>query len=150
LMVVGNALRHRIKFVFQDLLLPAPVTAGLPGLLLGPNALGILNFSDSMADYSTILIAAVFASTSSSMDERGNMRTDARNICRYSTVMFLGQWGLFVLLGLYLFMPVFDTPNWFGMMLPVGFAGGFGTAAAVGGALEEIGASDAASLGFTS
>src|SRR5690625_857215 len=150
LLVIGNVLRHRIKFVFQDLLLPAPVTAGLLGLLLGPNALGILNFSDSMGDYTTILIALVFASMPYSMDVGGSMRKGARNMWAYSTVMFLGQWGLFILLGLYFFQPVFDTPDWFGMMLPVGFTGGFGTAAAVGGALEDIGASDAASLGFTS
>lgn len=36
------------------------------------------------------------------------------------------------------------------MMLPVGFVGGFGTAAAVGGSLDSIGAEAAASLGFTS
>lgn len=150
LLVIGNVLRHRIKFVFQDLLLPAPVTAGLLGLLLGPNALGILNFSDSMGDYTTILIAIVFASMAYSMDVGGSMRKGARNMWAYSTVMFLGQWGLFILLGLYFFQPVFDTPIWFGMMLPVGFTGGFGTAAAVGGALEDIGASEASSLGFTS
>ena len=34
LMVIGNVLRHKIKFVFQDLLLPAPITAGLLGLIL--------------------------------------------------------------------------------------------------------------------
>ena len=38
LMVIGNVLRYQVKFIFQDLLLPAPVTAGLIGLLLGPNA----------------------------------------------------------------------------------------------------------------
>src|SRR5699024_11443894 len=81
--------------------------------------LGILNFSDSMGDYSTILIAAVFASMAYSMDVGGNMRKGARNMWAYSTVMFLGQWGLFILLGLYFFRPVFDTPDWFGMMLPV-------------------------------
>ncbi|MDN6156324.1 MAG: sodium:glutamate symporter, partial [Corynebacterium casei] len=80
LLVIGNVLRHRIKFVFQDLLLPAPVTAGLLGLLLGPNALGILNFSDSMGDYTTILIAIVFASMAYSMDVGGNMRKGARNM----------------------------------------------------------------------
>ena len=56
----------------------------------------------------------------------------------------------FIVLGLFLFAPLFDTPNWFGMMLPVGFTGGFGTAAAVGGALEGVGADAASSLGFTS
>src|SRR5690625_3087212 len=119
LLVIGNVLRHRIKFVFQDLLLPAPVTAGLLGLLLGPNVLGIFKFSDSMGDYTTILIAVVFASMAYSMDVGGNMRKGARNMWAYSTVMFLGQWGLFILLGLYFFRPVFDTPDWFGMMLPV-------------------------------
>ena len=63
--------------------------------------------------------------------------------------MFLGQWGLFILLGLLLFGPVFNTPDWFGMMLPVGFVGGFGTAAAVGGAFGDIGVEEATSLGFT-
>ena len=80
LLVIGNVLRHRIKFVFQDLLLPAPVTAGLLGLLLGPNVLGIFKFSDSMGDYTTILIAVVFASMAYSMDVGGNMRKGARNM----------------------------------------------------------------------
>src|SRR5699024_8853327 len=127
LMVVGNVLRHRIKFVFQDLLLPAPVTAGLLGLLLGSNALGILNFSYSIVDYSTILIEFVFASIAYTIDIGVNMLKGAINMCAYSTVMFLGQWGLFILLGMYLFMQVFKNPNWFGMMLPVGFIDGFGT-----------------------
>ena len=51
----------------------------------------------------------------------------------YSASMFLGQWGIFVLLGVLVFVPVFGTDDWFGMMLPVGFVGGFGTAAAGGG-----------------
>lgn len=68
----------------------------------------------------------------------------------YSTGMFLGQWGLFILLGVLLFKPFFGTEDWFGMMLPVGFVGGFGTAAAVGHSLEEAGAVAASSLGFTS
>ncbi|MBM4648761.1 sodium:glutamate symporter, partial [Streptococcus pneumoniae] len=40
LMVIGNILRHQVKFIFQDLLLPAPITAGLLGLFVGPNVLG--------------------------------------------------------------------------------------------------------------
>lgn len=150
LMVIGNILRHRIKFMFQDLLLPAPITAGLLGLILGPNVLGVINFSDNLGDYTSILIAIVFASMAYSMEIGGSMRSGARNMWAYSTMMFTGQWGLFILLGLFLFLPIFDTPDWFGMMLPVGFTGGFGTAAAVGGALESVGADAASSLGFTS
>ena len=55
-----------------------------------------------------------------------------------------------MLAGIYLFKPVFGTEDWFGMMLPVGFVGGFGTAAAFGSALEDTaGAAAASSLGFT-
>ncbi|MDO5032749.1 sodium/glutamate symporter [Corynebacterium sp.] len=150
LMVIGNVLRHQVKFVFQDLLLPAPITAGLLGLLLGPNVLGWINFSDNLGSYTTLLIAVVFASMAYSMETGGNMGKGARNMWGYSTMMFTGQWGLFVVLGLLFFVPVFNTPDWFGMMLPVGFTGGFGTAAAVGGALEGVGAEAASSLGFTS
>lgn len=41
LMVIGNILRHQVKFIFQDLLLPAPITAGLIGLLVGPQRAGL-------------------------------------------------------------------------------------------------------------
>lgn len=150
LMVIGNILRYHVKFLFQDLLLPAPVTAGLLGLLLGPNVLGVINFSDSLGDYTTVLIAIVFASMAYSMQLGGSVRRGARNMWAYSTSMFTSQWGLFTLLGLFLFAPLFNTPNWFGMMLPVGFTGGFGTAAAVGSSLEGIGAEGASSIGFTS
>ena len=150
LMVIGNVLRHQVKFVFQDLLLPAPITAGLLGLVLGPNVLGWVGLSDNLGNYTSLLIAVVFASMAYSMEMGGNMGKGARNMWGYSTMMFTGQWGLFIVLGLLVFKPAFDTPDWFGMMLPVGFTGGFGTAAAVGGALEGVGADAASSLGFTS
>ena len=85
-----------------------------------------------------------------SMDLGGSIASGARNMWAYSTAMFMGQWGIFILLGLYLFAPLFGTEPWFGMMLPVGFVGGFGTAAAVGSSLEGIGIAEASSLGFTS
>lgn len=149
LLIVGNILRNRLK-VLQALLLPAPITAGLLGLLLGDEVLGVIHWSDQVGTYTTLLIAVVFASMAYSMDLGGSVASGARNMWGYSTAMFMGQWGLFMLLGLYFFAPLFGTEIWFGMMLPVGFVGGFGTAAAVGSALEEIGVEGASSLGFTS
>ncbi|AKK11938.1 sodium/glutamate symporter [Corynebacterium uterequi] len=149
LMVVGNFLRHRVR-VFQQLLLPAPITAGLIGLVLGPSVLGWIGFSEKIGSYTTILIAIVFASMAYSMDLGGSVSKGARTMWSYSTGMFMGQWAIFTLLGVYLFKPFFETEDWFGMMLPVGFVGGFGTAAAVGSGLEANGAEAAASLGFTS
>ena len=149
LLIIGNILRNRLR-VLQALLLPAPITAGLLGLILGPEMLGVINWSDQVGTYTTLLIAVVFASMAYSMELGGSVASGARNMWGYSTAMFMGQWGLFMLLGMYLFAPVFGTEPWFGMMLPVGFVGGFGTAAAVGSALEEIGVEGASSLGFTS
>ncbi|CAM3122075.1 sodium/glutamate symporter [Corynebacterium gottingense] len=149
LLIIGNVLRNRLK-VLQALLLPAPITAGLIGLVLGQEVLGVINWSDSVGTYTTLLIAVVFASMAYSMELGGSVAAGARNMWAYSTSMFMGQWGLFILLGLYLFAPLFGTEPWFGMMLPVGFVGGFGTAAAVGSALEGVGVENASSIGFTS
>lgn len=149
LLIVGNILRNRIK-LFQQLLLPASITAGLIGLLLGPEALGWINFSDQIGTYTTILIAVIFACMAWGMDLGGRVAAGARNMWSFSTTMFMFQWGIFILLGIFLFSPLFGTDNWFGMMLPVGFVGGFGTAAAVGSSLEAAGAEAASTLGFTS
>ncbi|GAA1471510.1 sodium:glutamate symporter [Corynebacterium felinum] len=149
LMLVGVALRRLIP-VFRSLLIPAPITAGLLGLLLGDHALGVLHFSELLGTYSSILIAIVFAAMPYAMAFNARNIKGARTMWAYSTSMFMGQWGLFILLGLFFFAPVWGTQEWFGMMLPVGFVGGFGTAAAVGGALHGVGAEAALSLGFTS
>ena len=148
LLIIGNLMRRFIPW-FQKLLIPAPITAGLLGLLLGPNALGIIQFSEHFGDYATILIAAVFGALPFTMDFDAKVRHRARTMWSYSVGMYLAQWGFFALLGVIIFAPLFNTPDWFGIMLPVGFVGGFGVAAAVGGALDSAGMTEATSLGFT-
>ena len=148
LLIVGTFMRRHFRW-FRNLLIPAPITAGLLGLLLGPEVLGIMPFSSALGSYSTLLIAVVFAAMPYSMTFASRDISKAKNMWAYSAAMFLGQWGIFVLLGMLVFAPLFGTDDWFGMILPVGFVGGFGTAAAVGGALDSIGIQEAASLGFT-
>lgn len=148
LLIAGNLMRRFIPW-FQKLLIPAPITAGLLGLLLGPNALGLIQFSEHFGDYATILIAVVFGALPFTMNFDAKVRQGARTMWSYSVGMYLAQWGFFALLGALLFAPLFGTPDWFGIMLPVGFVGGFGVAAAVGGALDSAGMSEATSLGFT-
>ena len=148
LLIVGNLMRRFIPW-FQKLLIPAPITAGLLGLLLGPNALGLIQFSEHFGDYATILIAVVFGALPFTMNFDAKVRQGARTMWSYSVGMYLAQWGFFALLGVLLFAPLFGTPDWFGIMLPVGFVGGFGVAAAVGGALDSAGMTEATSLGVT-
>lgn len=98
LMVIGNTLRRRVG-IFQRLLMPASITGGILALILGPEVLGWIPFSDSMGTYTTLLIAFVFASMAYSMDLGGEVAKNSRSMWAYSTSMFLGQWGLFIVLG---------------------------------------------------
>ena len=61
LLIIGTVMRRHFKW-FRNLLIPAPITAGLLALLFGPEVLGWLPFSGALGDYSTLLIAVVFAS----------------------------------------------------------------------------------------
>ncbi|AEX66883.1 sodium:glutamate symporter [Corynebacterium diphtheriae] len=108
-------------------------------MLLGPNALGIIQFIEHFGDYATILITAVFGALPFTMDFDAKVRQRARTMWSYSVGMYLAQWGFFALLGVILFAPLFNTQDRFGIMLLVGFVGGFGMAAAVGGALDSTG-----------
>lgn len=113
-------------------------------MLLGPNALGIIQFIEHFGDYATILITAVFGALPFTMDFDAKVRQRARTMWSYSVGMYLAQWGFFALLGVILFAPLFNTPDWFGIILSVGFVSGFGVAAAVGGALDSAGMNEAA------
>ena len=150
LLLLGKLIRRFIP-VAQHLLLPAPITGGLLGILFGSAGLGWIPFSDQLNAYSSILIAVVFAAMPFSMEFSGKVAKGARTMWSYSTGMYVGQWGIAVLFGLIVLVPLFGTPDWFGMIMPVGWVGGFGTAAAVGAALDgDDGATVATTLGFTS
>ncbi len=62
----------------------------------------------------------------------------------------MSQFGFFILLGLVALPLLFEgIPLGFGLMLPAGFVGGHGTAAAIGGELAKAGWVEAPSIGFT-
>lgn len=148
LMLVGSLARRYIGW-FRALLIPAPITAGMLGLLLGPNVLDIIPFSEQLNGYTTLAIAIVFAALPFTMQLGGKMQKAGQVMFSYSAGALMLQWGVFIVLGIILFAPLFNTGDWFGMMLPVGFVGGFGVAAGVAEPLAEVGIDEAASLGFT-
>ena len=68
----------------------------------------------------------------------------------YAQVGMLLQWALVGLFGLYVIKLIWpDLNDAFGIMLPTGFYGGHGTAAAIGSAFEGLGWDEARSLGMT-
>ena len=151
LLLVGKFLRVRIRLI-QKLFIPPSLLAGLLGLLLGPNGLGWLPMSGSISTYAAILIAVVFGALPLS-SPGFKVREVARRVGPmwvFSQFGMLFQWavmGLFGLLVLRLVWPELNAA--FGLMLPTGFYGGHGTAAAIGSAFESLGWDEAASLGMT-
>src|SRR5207249_3724530 len=69
----------------------------------------------------------------------------------YSVACEVGQYAIAMLFGLFVLSPLFPgLPRGFAILLPIGWAGGHGTAAAVGGVLEAGGWTNALPLGYTS
>ncbi len=150
LLLVGKLLRARIGWV-QRLLLPASIIAGGLGLALGRNGLGWIPFSDQLNTYASILTAVVFGAIplTESFGIRGQVK-GARVMWSYSVSSYVLQWGLGLLFAVAVIGQFFEIPAGFGLLLAAGWAGGFGTAAAVGTTLADAGWEDAVSLGFTS
>ncbi|MCR2785646.1 MULTISPECIES: sodium/glutamate symporter [unclassified Microbacterium] len=148
LLLVGKLVRAFVPFA-QRLMLPSAMTAGILGVIFGPGWLDLIPFSDQLGTYSAILIAVVFAAMPYS-ESFGKVSKGARTMWAYSTAMYVLQWGLALLFSFTVLALFFNLPDAFGLMLPAGWAGGFGTAAAIGGSLEHAGFEGATSLGFTS
>lgn len=126
--------------------------AGLLGLAFGPNGLGWIPLSNDLGTYAAILIALVFGALPLS-SPNVSMKEVAKRVgpmWAYAQVGMLLQWALVGLFGLYVIKLIWpDLNDAFGIMLPTGFYGGHGTAAAIGSAFEGLGWDEARSLGMT-
>ena len=151
LLLLGKFLRVKVRLI-QKLFIPPSLLAGLLGLALGPNGLGWIPLSNNIGTYSAILIAVVFGALPFSSPSF-KVKEVARRVgpmWAFSQFGMLFQWavmGLFGLLVLSLIWPELNPA--FGVMLPTGFYGGHGTAAAIGSAFGSLGWDEAASLGMT-
>ena len=151
LLLVGKLLRVKIRLI-QQLFIPPSLLAGLLGLTFGPNGLGWLPLSGNVSTYAAILIAVVFGALplSSPSFKVKEVAHRVGPMWAFSQLGMLFQWavmGLFGLLVLNLIWPQLNPA--FGVMLPTGFYGGHGTAAAIGSAFDGLGWDEATSLGMT-
>lgn len=151
LLLVGKLMRVKIKLI-QKLFIPPSLLAGFLGLALGPSGFGLLPFSNNIGTYAGILIALVFGSLplSSPKREEKNLSGRVGSMWAFSQSGMLLQWGLCGLFGLLILGSIWPSLNsCFGIMLPSGFVGGHGTAAAIGQAFHQLGYEDARSLAMT-
>ena len=152
LLLAAKIIRVKVR-LFQRLYIPAALIAGVLGLVLGPNGLGLLPFSAGMADYSGVLFAVFFGSMFIGRKKKASFRSMLNSVGETFLVNGAAemlQYGFFMLLGAAVLPHIFSgIHTGFGLMLPAGFIGGHGTAAAMGAAFAENGWPDAATLGQT-
>lgn len=151
LLLIGKYLRVRVKWI-QKLFIPPSLLAGLFGLVLGPNGLDWIPLSPYISTYSAILIALIFGALPLTSPPFSFKSVTHRvgSVWAYAQLGLLLQWGLVGLFGLFVLKAIWPELNdAFGIMLPTGFYGGHGTAAAIGATFQEHGWEDAVSLGMT-
>lgn len=152
LIFIAKIIRCKIKFI-QKLYIPSALIAGFLGLLLGKQFFNIIPFSSEIGNYAGILIAFVFGSMFIGSKTKVSFKLMFNSVGDCFLVngaAEIAQFALFTLIGFTVLPLLFPGINSaFGLMLPSGFVGGHGTAAAIGGVLSEHGWSDATSIGQT-
>ncbi len=155
LLLVGFVLRAGIK-PLRLLFVPASVVGGIVGLgviqaVLRTDAAGIAaDISNVIADWPGLLIAVVFAGLL--MERPGKKFSEAIVAAsRQGIVVWIIVFGeAFVgLLACALFiLPYYDVPASFGQLIETGFAGGHGTAAAMGEVYDALDFAQGRDLAF--
>jgi ESS family glutamate:Na+ symporter len=156
LLVVAHLLRAAIPWLARYFI-PTSMVAGLLGLLAGPGGYDLLPFSRNangdanLSSYPGVLITLLFATLLMGHREGISVRSALRSSSTsflFSMGSELMQYGVTLCLGVALISYVFiGLPPEFILMMPAGFAGGHGTAAAYADALPNW--APARSVGFT-
>lgn len=152
LLFLAKIIRSKVKFI-QILYVPSALIAGFLGLILGKQFLNVLPFSNEIGSYAGILIAFVFGSMFIGSKTKVGFKSMFGSVgdsFLVNAAAEIAQFAFFTLLGVTVLPILFPGINEaFGLMLPSGFVGGHGTAAAIGGVLAESGWADATSIGQT-
>jgi ESS family glutamate:Na+ symporter len=145
LMSIGFVLRLTVP-VFRWLYIPASVIAGGLGLAIvqavryGAEFRGLSlppavpEIAAELGRWPGWLIAVVFAALlleKREGDVRGGVRRATSQVVMV-WIIVLGQTAIGLLITWIIVQPFYDVPNSFGMLIETGFAGGHGTAAAMG------------------
>lgn len=148
---IAKLLRSKIKWL-QNHYIPASVIAGLIGLLLGPQVAKIIPWSSEASSYPHLLICVLFATLFIGRKEKVKVKQVFKSVGDtffMNTGAEIFTFGIAILVGGAIMLVFF--PNMFpemSLLLPAGFTGGHGYAAAIGGSLNNLlGRDDAISIG---
>lgn len=153
LLVVGKLLRVKIK-LFQKLYLPSSVIAGILGLILLTTCKEYIP-PEWVAGWSKLpgfLINIVFAGLFLGVQIPGIKKIwgiAGPQLC-YGQIVAWGQYLVGIGLVLVLLGPLFGVPDQFGVIIPVGFEGGHGTAGGLADVFTKLGWSEGKDFGLAS
>ena len=163
LLFVAQIMRSKIKF-FQNFYIPASLIAGFLGLLIGPQFMGkwmndyfniaFNPFSSQAGSYAYLLVCVLFAGLFLGKIESDSPKTIMKKV---GNTFLLNMSSEFVCFGAALFfggalmMVLFpDVFTEIALLMPAGFMGGHGYAAAIGGSLNTLlGREDGVVIGQT-
>ena len=145
LLGVGYYLRNKVG-LFRKLYLPASVVAGLLGLIL-IQTFSLFDTVSIQACYSGwskipgLLINIVFACLFLGMvlPKLSKICDSVGRQLAYGQIVAWGQYVIGCAVVLLLLKPLFNVPELFAGIMPVGFEGGHGTAAGMGPVFNELG-----------
>lgn len=152
LLLVSQVIRTRVKFL-QNWFIPSALLAGFFGIILGKFCLNWIPLSSQASSYAGILIAVLFATMYLGRRNEGSFKDMFRRVG--DTFMLNGaaeilQYGVALVLGGILIATVFQGVNeWIPILMPGGFVGGHGTAAAIGSVFEKGGWAEGLSVAQT-
>ena len=144
LLVFSKLLRTKIKF-FQNFYVPTALIAGILSVVLGKYGFDILPFSSDASEYSGYLFNLLFASlfigklTNQKSSFLSKVKKSGDSVC-LNIAAFVGLYGVAAVVGATILIFFFDDIYYgFGVLAATGFAGGHGSATAVGSAFQAKG-----------
>ena len=151
LLFLAFIIRRKVFFM-QKYFLPASLIAGIIGLLLGPQVLGLVSpvcirFSDSISQWTGFFFAFIFTTSFLGTSAMKLGRPALSSICQIGVIHMMQICvGLLIAFGLSRFM---DVPYAIGSLPVSGFYGGHGSAGVVGEGFKALGWDDAMGIAMT-
>ncbi|MFK4784940.1 sodium/glutamate symporter [Fusobacterium sp. MFO224] len=153
LLFIAQIMRSKIKFL-QNYYIPSSLVAGFLGLFGGPQFLDVLPFSGNTGSYPYLLVCVLFAGIFLGKQEKFNLKETVHKVGDTFLINMSSEvlcFGLACLVGgalvIFLFPNVFSE---IAVLLPAGFMGGHGYAAAIGGTINTLlGRNDGVVIGQT-
>ncbi|MEN8254731.1 MAG: sodium/glutamate symporter, partial [Verrucomicrobiota bacterium] len=140
LLGLGYWVRRKVRLL-QRLYLPASVIAGLLGLLLFQALPVPAEVTQGWSKLPGLLINIVFACLflGTALPKVSKVWKSSSRQLAYGQIVAWGQYAVGCIFVLLLLDPIFNLPDIFAGIMPVGFEGGHGTAGGMGPVFDELG-----------